>query len=723
MDKETRKEIVYRNKQLEALFKNSTDAIAFFDDNHLIVDVNDNFGKLFGFTLDEVKGSTIDDVLERGKPNSADRKYTQTVLSGNAVIAEGTRYTRDGTPVEVTIKGVPIFIDNRYCGGYGIYTDISERKRAEEMLKHSEEKYRVILSTMEEGYYEADLTGKITFCNQSLSDALGYSEAELKTMSYEEIYKDPESVVETYSRVYRTGVAEKAVDWSVITKDGQEKHIEISVALHRDKEGRVIGFRGVGKDITERWLAEEALRESEKKFREILASIEDGLFEVDLRGEITFCNQSAARMLGYSEDEFIGTSYQRFCKNPQAVFKIFNRVFLTGETEHAQTFEMIKKDGSLSYGELSVSLIKDIDENVIGFRGIGRDVTERVNYEAQLKYLSLHDQLTGLNNRSYFENELSRLNNSREYPITIIVADLDGLKLVNDTVGHEQGDQMLKACAGMLRDSVRRADILARVGGDEFVIIMPSTNHDDGQRIIKRIYKNLDRFNEKKLGPLPISLSTGMATASIDEKMLETTFKEADDNMYRDKLNKGILARTKIIDSMVCSLDKKDYLQDGHARRLEKICVAMGEKINLTDNQLADLRILARAHDLGKVGVPDAILQKKGKLTEDEWAMIKQHPEKGYRIALASDDLAGIADLILKHHENWDGSGYPLGLAKDNIPVECRILKIADAYDAMTSNRPYRKAMTKKHARSVLRAEAGKQFDPELVELFLTDQI
>ncbi len=424
-------------------------------------------------------------------------------------------------------------------------------------------------------------------------------------------------------------------------------------------------------------------------------------------------------MIGYSRGEFFGISYKKLYNNPEKVFQTFNQVFLTGQPVTGFTLEMIKKNGDIVYGELSISLIFDKAGQKIGFRGLARDITDRVLFEQKLEFLGMHDQLTGLYNRAFFEEELQRLGQSREYPIALITADLDGLKLANDTFGHEAGDRLLKGAAAVLSKAVRSDDILARVGGDEFAVILTKTCDKGAEKIVARLRESLEAYNQQH-SDLPLGLSVGFAVARDAKKPLHEVFRHADDLMYRDKLYRGNRLRNKSIEAFLAALNERDYIAQGHARRLEDLCRRMGEKVELTPSQLADLALLAKVHDLGKVAIPDSILFKEGPLTAEEWKVMRSHPEKGYRIALASAELSGVAVLILKHHERWDGSGYPAQLQGEAIPIECRIFAIADAFDAMTNDRPYRQGRSKENALEEIKRSAGTYFDPKLVDVFLS---
>ncbi len=473
-------------------------------------------------------------------------------------------------------------------------------------------------------------------------------------------------------------------------------------------------------DETEHMQTKEALKKSEIKYREVLAVIKEGYYEIDRSSNIIYCNHSAASMLGYDVNKLMGINFKEICNDPEAVFYYFDRVIKSGRSEHALTMEMLRKDGSLGYGEFSITPVKDNENNITSYRVTIHDITDRRHYEEQLRHLSFRDQLTGLYNRAYFKNELERLEGSREYPITIISIDLDDLKLVNDTLGHFQGDELLKSCAAVLRDIFRSSDIISRIGSDEFAVILPRTSEEARTKIVDRINSTIEKFNEEQKHKLPLHISVGSATANDQNKPLEETYKEADNIMYQNQSHKGIKARSQMIQALITMLGEKDYCTKGHTQRLEDICSEIGKRLNLSEKQLSNLIFLAQVHDLGKVGIPDRILFKEGSLTDEEWEIMQQHAEKGYRIALSSIGLAEIADLILKHHERWDGTGYPLGLKGEEIPIECRILAVVDAYDAMTNDRPYRKAMTHEEAVTELQEYAGSYFDPQVVQLFLS---
>jgi diguanylate cyclase (GGDEF)-like protein/PAS domain S-box-containing protein len=346
-----------------------------------------------------------------------------------------------------------------------------------------------------------------------------------------------------------------------------------------------------------------------------------------------------------------------------------------------------------------------------------RDITERKQMQEQLEFLSLRDAVTGLYNRTCFENEMTKLNIKSNVLTGIVVCDVDGLKLINDTLGHRAGDLVLKTVAEILNACFRSTDVIARIGGDEFAVIIVESDLDFVEQAGERIRVAIIEHNEANPS-LPVSLSIGWAIRAR-ECTADDLLKEADHMMYRQKLHQSQSTKSAMVQALVGAMEARDYGTEGHCDRLQGLVIDLARKINVHDHVFADLRLLARFHDIGKVGLPDAVLFKPGPLSAEEYIMMQKHCEIGYRIAKSTPDLAPIAQWILKHHEWWNGRGYPLGLKGTDIPIECRILAVADAYDAMTHDRPYRKAIGYQEALAELKRCEGEQFDPALVDPFI----
>ncbi|MEL7567761.1 MAG: diguanylate cyclase, partial [Dehalobacterium sp.] len=363
---------------------------------------------------------------------------------------------------------------------------------------------------------------------------------------------------------------------------------------------------------------------------------------------------------------------------------------------------------------------KDSKGNIKGVVFVFRDVfKERMKKEAII-YLSYHDRLTGLYNRAFFEEEAERLDTERQLPISLIMGDVNGLKMTNDVYGHRKGDQLLIAIAKILKDSCRGEDLIARWGGDEFVILLPQTPGIIADEICKRIRK---ACNKVSLENHTLSISLGFSTKEKASENLMNVLQKAEDYMYKRKLLESKSMRTSIITSMKKTLHEKSHETEEHIDTLNVLTKKIGCILGLSENELNDLEVLSMLHDIGKVAINDSILMKPHELTDEEWIEIKKHPAIGYRIAQSAPELAQIAEYILSHHERWDGKGYPQGLMGESIPLLARILSVVDAYDTMLKDRPYRRALTHSEAKEELIRNAGKQFDPQIVKLFIENVI
>lgn len=353
---------------------------------------------------------------------------------------------------------------------------------------------------------------------------------------------------------------------------------------------------------------------------------------------------------------------------------------------------------------------------VIGINCFLINISEQKRAERKIIYLSYHDQLTGLHNRRFFEEELKRLNHKENFPLTLVMGDVNGLKLVNDSFGHAVGDKLLMKVAEIITKGCRKNDIIARLGGDEFVILLPKTDVYGAEKVINKI-KNI--ASNEKIGPIDISISLGCETKKYESEEIQEIFKSAEDHMYKKKLFESQSVRGKTIKTIINTLHEKNKREEQHSHRVSQLCKSMGEALQLSEGKIQELKTVGLLHDIGKIAIEESILNKPSKLTEDEWEQVRRHPEIGYRILNTVNDMAEMAQYVLYHHERWDGSGYPRGLNGKEIPLQSRIITIADSYDAMTSSRSYRDALPEEVAIEELRKNAGSQFDLELTKIFI----
>lgn len=338
--------------------------------------------------------------------------------------------------------------------------------------------------------------------------------------------------------------------------------------------------------------------------------------------------------------------------------------------------------------------------------------------QTYLRYLSYHDKLTNTHNRSYFEEELLRLEQGQNQQIGVFFFDVDGLKFINDTLGHAQGDRLLVRAVEILHSAFATDEPIFRIGGDEFVILLQQVQRDTLESLYAKVEQALKTANRQcREKELPLHLSFGFALGP--NQVLRDLLKDAEGKMYREKLLHHANDNWTIMQTVKQMLSARDFDTGEHSERLELLLCELAQLAGMAGSSLADLRLFARFHDIGKVGIPDHILLKPGALSAEEWQTLKKHSEIGYRIAYASHELRPIANWILKHHEHWNGLGYPLGLAGPDIPFECRLLAIVDSYDAMISDRPYRKGIAYQAALQEVERCAGSQFDPALAQLFL----
>ncbi len=352
------------------------------------------------------------------------------------------------------------------------------------------------------------------------------------------------------------------------------------------------------------------------------------------------------------------------------------------------------------------------------------DITEKNMKEEKIRYLSYHDALTGLYNREFFDEELRRLDVKRNIPLSIMICDVNGLKLANDIFGHKKGDELLIEAGKILKKMIREDDIIARWGGDEFTILLPGTPGKDAEKIMNRIRKESKTRNVE---PMPLSIAVGLATKSRLKQDITAVIKKAEDRMYRDKIKTKEKLENPLFHNFVDKFYGKEYSVMQHTEEIHRSAELLGPFLQLNKTHLEKLKLLVKIHDLGKISIPKHILNKGEELTETEWEHYKTHVEVGFRIANTFPSLQGVAEEVLHHHEHFDGTGFPNGLKGREIPFLARVMYVLDFYDGLrgglfypvTQTTFYMKPLSVEETVEEMKKHKGTCFDPEILDIFL----
>jgi diguanylate cyclase (GGDEF)-like protein/PAS domain S-box-containing protein len=619
--------------------------------------------------------------------------------------------SKDGNIIWIQDKGEMIYDENHNpIRVEGVMRDVTKRKQAEQQLKYNQQRYEAIFQNDPIGIIIEDNKGNILEVNDKECEMTGYTKEELEGKNVIDMFVLPE-YHELAKENIKKIIAGQDLEFDIKTptKNGEIKYMHLKETNITFPDGKK-GIISMHVDITERKKMEKEL-----KMMDFTINKADILiFRVTPDGKIDYVNETAVNKLGYTKNELIGLQTN-------------NIIYDDNYIQRAKFWEEIKSSGSKIfelYFETKnnktfpveiVSQYYQYEDKEYEFAFV-QDISERKEKEERIQYLLHKDSLTGLYNRRFFEIEMDRLDTERQLPISIIMCDVNGLKIINDSYGHKKGDQILTETAQILENVVRDEDIIARHGGDEFTLLLPQTTYEQGQKLIERIKKHTKTVGEEEI---PISMSLGIATKTRVKEDIEETLKKADNAMYRNKLSESRSTKNKIVRNLLNTLEAKSSETKEHAVRMAKLANELGEHINLSNSELNRLNLLATLHDIGKTTISEDILTKPGKLTKEEWEIIQEHTETGYKIASASEEFAVVAEEILFHHEKWDGTGYPQGIAGEEIPYLARIIAIIDAYDVMTNDRPYSKAISKKAALSEIRRCSGSQFDPNLTKAFI----
>lgn len=687
--------------------------------DYKILDINESSISFLGIKEDKIINKTLREVLEDDKSEHLNwiQFYGKIASSDNRNIIE-TVYQYSET-LDTWYK-IFIYSPEKYYFEI-IFLDIGlNMKNTNNRLMELESVFSLLLDTIPTKIFWKDKNSKYIGANkafleaaklENVGDIFGKEDYDLVWKEFADQYRKEDL------QVMEDQIPIKNEEIKVLDKDGKEMWQRINKLPLLNKEGHIFGLIGIFEDITEIKRKQIELEKIKNRYDDLAIKSGTIIWEIDLDLKFKYLNDTIESILGYKKEEMIGRKYIYDLfeeKDKNFIMDLFSNKIVKKENLTDYENLNISKDGRKIYFLTNGMIAYGENKEVKGYKGISIDITYLKELEKKNIYLSFHDQLTGLYNRRYFEEELKRIDSFRNLPLCLIMIDANGLKLVNDALGHASGDEFLKKISKALKESCRKEDIIARVGGDEFVIILPKTDEKTGKLIIKRIE---NKINNQDINGIPISISTGIETKVDLEKDIETIYKLAENHMYKMKSSERENLRHDTIEKIMENIRRNIRGEAQYLEEFERIALKIGEKLNLTSSQFKKLLMAAKYHNIGKIALDKEVLNTKGTICIEKLEEIKRHPEISYNILSTTNEYAGIAEIVLYHHESWDGSGYPKGLKENEIPLLSRILGVIEFYVSLKTKRPYKeKLLSMNQIVENLLSEKGKKFESKLID-------
>lgn len=573
---------------------------------------------------------------------------------------------------------------------------------------------KIMLDTVPYSVWSIGLDVKFKFVNKFFANFLDKTQEEIIGKSLFDICG--ENLGNQYYQIYEEV---KKLGKAKLFK-GYFKNIFLKchISPMKDNKGQLIGFLGIIIDSTEEKKYEEEILKQKNLLTTLIDTIPDCIFYKDLNGNYLNCNKAFAKdFFNTVKEDVIGKKELQLTKNTEFIQKIKETDKIVIEHKQKETVKLELEDkNNTKYLECIKTPLLDNKGNINGIVGIARNITSKVLLEEKLKKISHTDKLTGVYNRTYFDEKIDLLDNEKYLPLSLIMGDVDGLKIINDTAGHLKGDELLIEISNILKNVCKEDNSIVRWGGDEFIILLPNTDEDIAKKLCKEINT---RCKSKKFNHIPLSISLGYATKKDLNIDINDVLREAEEMAYKQKLIHSNKNKENRLHTLNETLKSKSLETYKHVNRVAYFAKSIAKNLNLNNEDTKKLELLAKFHDIGKIAIPDEVLSKPGKLDLKEMHIMRSHCESGYRISKLTPEISNIHNEILYHHERWDGEGYPFGLSKTDIPYLSRIIAVLDSYEAMTGVRSYKKKMSHKQACEELRKCSGSQFDPKIVDVFL----
>ena len=710
---------------------------------------NAAFLTMTGYAAHEVVGRNCRFLQGQETEPEAVRQLHESISAGLPCRVTLLNYRKDGTTFWNELSLAPVRDELGVLTHFvGIQHDVTAIKETEDALEASRRRTANVLASITDAFYALDRQWCFVYVNDQAERVLRKTREELLGKSVWEAF--PEAVGTPFEREYR-----RAVDQQITVSFEEFSRVLngwFEVHAYPSEAGLSVYFRDVSRRKhaeQERLRAEEILRESELRLSLALESGQFGTYVCDVKtGRFLSISATCKVHFGFTPDTDITYAdilRTRHVEDRDRVIEVMERA-----QENHQNFTVEYRvnsfDGTVHWISGHGSAIYSAAGVAIRITGVTQDITERKALEARREQalqdaerLADCDPLTDLLNHRAFHHRLKKETERvlRDGTVlAVVMLDLDNFRFFNDVYGHATGDEVLQMTAGKLQSVCRPDEVIARFGGDEFAMIFPDVGQMTVGDIEARLRADLDgffyRLAEQEM-TIPLTVSLGAALISNQNSDRHEALRQADERLRWSKTGGGVEAEAQrvrltaqkhvqgfsMMDALVTAVDNKDRYTRRHSEDVMHYSVMIAQELGMDEPALETIRVAALLHDVGKIGVPDAILRKPGKLSEEEFEIVKQHPMMGAVMVGAVPGLEETLDAVRHHHERWDGKGYPFGLRGEATPLIARLMAVADAFSAMTTDRPYRKGMEREKALSILRDGAGTQWDAVCVKVFV----